>query len=93
MAMVFGGSIRFSTADFRVGEYPKSLSYPAHLKIRGKVERRTTTLTQGAPLRPEATLRSCVRCAYHNTTCPRGLIGAQSSDKMKGKAFYLGNVG
>jgi hypothetical protein len=36
MAMVFGGSIRFSTADFRVGEYPTSLSYPAHLKIREK---------------------------------------------------------
>jgi hypothetical protein len=36
MAMVFGGSIRFSTADFRVGEYPTSLSYPTHLKIREK---------------------------------------------------------
>ena len=47
MAKLFGGSIRFRTADFRVGEYPTSLSYPAHLKIRGKVERRTTTLTQG----------------------------------------------
>ena len=47
MAMVFGGSIRFSTAAFRSGEYPTSLSYPAHLRNRGKVERRTTTLTQG----------------------------------------------
>jgi len=46
MAIVFGGSIRFSTAAFRSGEYPTSSSYPAHLKIRGKVERRTTTLTQ-----------------------------------------------
>jgi hypothetical protein len=26
LAMVFGGSIRFRTADFRVGEYPTSLS-------------------------------------------------------------------
>jgi hypothetical protein len=31
MAMLFGGSIRFSTAAFRSGEYPKSLSYPANL--------------------------------------------------------------
>ena len=31
-----GGSIRFSTADFRSGEYPKSSSYPALLKIREK---------------------------------------------------------
>jgi hypothetical protein len=45
--MLFGGSIRFSTADFRSGEYPTSSSYPARLKSRGKVERRTTTLTQG----------------------------------------------
>ena len=45
--MVFGGSIRFSTADFRSCEYPKSSSYPAHLRNRGKVERRTTSLTQG----------------------------------------------
>jgi hypothetical protein len=49
MAMVFGGSIRFSTAAFRSGEYPTSSSYPAHLRNRGKVERRTTTLTQGGP--------------------------------------------
>jgi hypothetical protein len=34
MATLFGGSIRFSTADFRSGEYPTSLSYPAHLKNR-----------------------------------------------------------
>jgi len=47
MAMVFGGSIRFSTAAFRSGEYPTSSTYPAHLKNKGKVERRTTTLTQG----------------------------------------------
>jgi len=47
MAMVFGGSIRFSAADFRSGEYPPSSSYPAHLENGGKVERRTTTLTQG----------------------------------------------
>jgi|GEM_PF-4832395 len=45
--MVFGGSIRFSTAAFRSGEYPTSSTYPAHLKNKGKVERRTTTLTQG----------------------------------------------
>ena len=25
--------------------------------------------------------------------CPRGLIGAQNGGKVKGKAFYLGNVG
>jgi hypothetical protein len=31
MAMVFGGSIRFSTAALRFGEYPTSSSYPAHL--------------------------------------------------------------
>jgi hypothetical protein len=47
MATLSGGSIRFSTADFRSGEYPKSSSYPAHLKNRGKVEQRTTSLTQG----------------------------------------------
>jgi flavin-binding protein dodecin len=47
MATLFGGSIRFSTAVFRSGEYPKSSSYPAHLINRGKVERRTTSLTQG----------------------------------------------
>ena len=46
--IVFGGSIRFSTAAFRSGEYPKSSSYPAHLRNRGKVEQRTTSLTQGA---------------------------------------------
>jgi IS5 family transposase len=46
--MVFGGSIRFSTAAFRSGEYPTSSSYPAHLINRGKVEKRTTSLTQGA---------------------------------------------
>ena len=47
MAMVCGGIIRFSTADFRSGEYPTSSSYPAHPRNRGKVERRTTSLTQG----------------------------------------------
>jgi hypothetical protein len=36
MAMLFGGSIRFSTAAFRAGEYPMSSSYTAHLKIRDK---------------------------------------------------------
>jgi hypothetical protein len=36
MAKLFGGSIRFRTADFRSGEYPTSLSYPAHLKVREK---------------------------------------------------------
>jgi hypothetical protein len=36
MATWFGGSIRFSTAVLRSGEYPKSSSYPAHLKIREK---------------------------------------------------------
>ena len=48
--MLFGGSIRFSTAVLRSGEYPTSSSYPAHLRNRGKVERRTTTLTQGGPV-------------------------------------------
>lgn len=48
MAMLFAGSIRFSTADLRSNEYPKSSSYSAHLKNRGKEEGRTTTLTQGA---------------------------------------------
>lgn len=48
---MFGGSIRFSTAALRSGEYPKSSSYPAHLRNRGKVEWRTTTLTQGADLK------------------------------------------
>ena len=42
-----GGSIRFSTAALRSGEYPKPSSYPAHLINRGKVEQRTTSLTQG----------------------------------------------
>jgi hypothetical protein len=36
MATLFGGNIRFSTADFRSSEYPMSLSYPALLKIREK---------------------------------------------------------
>jgi hypothetical protein len=45
--MLFGGSIRFSTADLRSSEYPKSSSYPAHLRNRGKVEQRTTSMTQG----------------------------------------------
>jgi len=39
--------MRFSTAALRSGEYPKSSSYPAHLRNRGKIEQRTTTLTQG----------------------------------------------
>ncbi|WP_240512365.1 transposase domain-containing protein, partial [Pseudoruegeria sp. SK021] len=42
-----GGSIRFRTAAFRSGEYPTSSSYLARRKCRGKIERRTTTLTQG----------------------------------------------
>jgi hypothetical protein len=45
--MLFGGSIRFNTAALRSGEYPMSSSYPAHLRNRGKKERRTTTLTHG----------------------------------------------
>jgi hypothetical protein len=49
MAMLCGGSICFSTEAFRSGEYPKSSSYPAHLRNRGKVEQRTTSLTQGDP--------------------------------------------
>ena len=44
---MFGGSIRFSTAVFRSREYPKSSSYPAHLRNRVKVEQRTTSLTWG----------------------------------------------
>jgi len=42
-----GGRIRFSTAASRSGEYPTSSSYPAHLRNRGKLEQRTTSLTQG----------------------------------------------
>ena len=34
MAMWFGGSIRFCTADLRSSEYPKSSYCPANLKIR-----------------------------------------------------------
>ena len=45
--MLFGGSIRFSTAALRSGEYPTSSSYPAHLRNKEKVEERTTSLTQG----------------------------------------------
>ena len=45
--MLFGASIRFSTAVLCSGEYPTSSSYPAHLRNRGKVEQRTTSLTQG----------------------------------------------
>jgi hypothetical protein len=51
MAMLFGGSIRFNTAALRSGEYPMSSSYPAHLRNRGKKERRTTTLTVSVVLR------------------------------------------
>jgi hypothetical protein len=47
LAMVFDGIIRFSTDDFRSGESPPSLSYHAHLRNRGKVERLTNSLTQG----------------------------------------------
>jgi hypothetical protein len=43
--------------------------------------------------RPKVALRRCARCPYHGTAGQKGLIGAQSSDKMHGKAFYLGNVG
>ena len=45
MAILFGGSIRCSIAALRSCEYPTSSSYPTHLKIKGKVERRTTSLT------------------------------------------------
>jgi hypothetical protein len=45
MVMLFGGSIRFNTAALRSGEYATSSSYPAHLRIRGKMERRTIALT------------------------------------------------
>jgi hypothetical protein len=38
MATLFGASIRFSAANFRSGEYPMSLPYPAHLINKGKVE-------------------------------------------------------
>ena len=47
MAMLLGGRIRFNTAALRSGEYPMSSSYPAHLKIRDKIEQRTTSLTEG----------------------------------------------
>jgi hypothetical protein len=47
MAMLFGGSIRFSTADLRSSEYPKSSPYPVPLRNRGKVEQRTTSKTLG----------------------------------------------
>ena len=75
MAMLFGGSIRFSTADFRFSEYPKSSTYPAHLRNRGKVEQRTTSMTQGDKLLRHAgtfdensTLNSrhrCGLCCHH----------------------------
>jgi hypothetical protein len=52
MVTLFGGSIRFSTAVFRSGEYAKSSSYPAHLRNRGKIEQRTTSLTQGVLRKP-----------------------------------------
>ena len=41
----------FSTAALRSGEYPKASSYPAQLRNKGKVERRTTSLTQGGQAR------------------------------------------
>lgn len=44
MAMLSGGSIRFSTADFRSGEYPHPSSCPGHPRNRGKTEQRTTSL-------------------------------------------------
>ena len=40
--MLCGGSLRFSTAVLRSGEYPNPSSYPARLKNRGKEDRRTT---------------------------------------------------
>ncbi|WP_426038164.1 hypothetical protein [Cypionkella sp. TWP1-2-1b2] len=46
MDVLFGGSIRFSTTTLRSGEYPKSSSYPAHLRNRVKIEQRTTSQTQ-----------------------------------------------
>ncbi len=45
-------AIRLGTAALRSGEYPKSSSSPARLKSRGKVEQRTTSLTQGESLPP-----------------------------------------
>jgi hypothetical protein len=46
MTMVFGGSIRFSTANLRSDEYPTSSPYPANLRNNGKVELQTTSLTK-----------------------------------------------
>ena len=62
LAIAFGGSTRFSTATFRSGEYPTSSSYPAHLRNRGKVEQRTTSLTQGGLA--TSTLESRSRYAF-----------------------------
>lgn len=46
LAMLFGGSIRFSTAVSRSGEYPTSSSYLAYLWRDGrKIEQRTSSRT------------------------------------------------
>ncbi len=74
---MFGGSIRFSTAALRSGEYPESSSYPAHLRNRGKVERRTTTLTQGDPAPGNtAATPAPVWCAVGSGVLARGLATA-----------------
>jgi hypothetical protein len=43
-------------------------------------------------INPAPETRNHPQVVRHDTTCPRGLIGAKNSDKMQGKAFYLGNV-
>jgi hypothetical protein len=65
MAMVFGGSIRFSTAALRSGEDPKSSSYLAHLRIRGKVEQRTTSLTVSMVLQLDGPTQGGQRMGSH----------------------------
>ena len=76
--------MRFSTAALRSGGYPKSLFYPAHLRNIGKVERRTTTLTQGDARLPHNLNRPhAISCPEHEARPPSELarcvaVGQQS---------------
>jgi hypothetical protein len=85
MAMVFGGSIRFSTAALRSGEDPKSSSYLAHLRNRGKVEQRTTSLTVSMVLQLDGPTQGGSEWAHTKGRCWNGRL----SDCLGGQAIAL----
>jgi hypothetical protein len=93
MAMLLGGSIRFSTAALRSGEYPKSSSYPAHLINRGKVEKRTTSLTQGVgparELLAEQTLAAIYAATVATTNPFSGKLTLMVEPRITDNRFYV----